>query len=221
MKTALLLTLLLLAPFLLRAQDEKKEKKQPKPGIGLGLKAGVNFANITNASQISASNTSGFHAGAFFAPGAGMGKKILGYRTEIIFSKQGYDFKSGATTGSVKLDYILMPQLMTINITRFFEIHFGMQMAFLLNAKADSSKPAASGNPYGAIMDYYNRFDYGLAGGVQIMPVAGLFIGARYNISLSNLYNNNNSSQVPVFIPNGSDINFKNNVIQLYGGWRF
>src|SRR5690242_6900477 len=73
-----------------------------------GIKAGVNFAKVTKASNINADNTAGFHAGVFLAPQT---KSVLGFRTELIYSRQGYDFKSGTTTGSVKLDYILLPQL--------------------------------------------------------------------------------------------------------------
>ncbi len=231
MSRKILTTALLLFAFIfVQAQDdpaaqpqEKKQKKEPKPGIGIGIKVGTNFANVTNASQINGSNTTGFLIGAFFAPGSGT--KVMGFRTEFIYSKQGYNFADGTTTGTVKLDYILMPQLMTINITKYFEIHLGMQVAFLINAKADSSQPSSIGNPYAGMMDYYNRFDYGFAGGVQIHPVLGLFIGARYNISFSSLYSSSESSGAPLppFIPptGSGDLNFKNNVIQLYAGWRF
>jgi hypothetical protein len=60
---------------------------------------------------------------------------------------------------------------MGINITKFRAITGGMQMAYLLNATADSSKPASGTNPYAPIMDYYNRFDYGAAGGIEIYPI--------------------------------------------------
>ena len=79
-----------------------------------GIKAGLNFAKVTKASNINGDNTAGFHAGVFLAPKT---KTVLGFRSELIYSRQGYDFKSGTTTGSVKLDYILLPQLMEINIT--------------------------------------------------------------------------------------------------------
>lgn len=223
-------SILLLAFSFAQAQDTtgtntgKKEKKEPKPGIGLGLKVGTNFANVTNASDIDASKTTGFLAGLYYAPGSG--KQVLGFRTEFIYSKQGYDYKKGTSTGTVKLDYILMPQLMTISITRFFEIHAGFQIAFLINAQADSTQASTAANPYGDIMDYYNKFDYGFAGGIQIHPILGLFIGARYNISMSNLYSNDSGTTgapLPPFIPGvgSGDIDFKNNVVQLYVGWRF
>jgi hypothetical protein len=185
-----------------------------------GIKAGVNFANVTNASDINSSSESGFLAGVFLAPPS---TGIMGFRTELIFSRQGYNYKTNTNTGVVNLDYILLPQLMQINITKFFAIQVGAQMAFLINAKADSSTDgsSSSGNPYGAMMDYYNKFDYGLAGGIEIHPFKGLMIGARYNMSLGNLYKDPSSfppGTPPSFIP---QVDAKNNVVQLFAGWIF
>jgi hypothetical protein len=46
-----------------------------------GIKAGVNFAKVTKASNINADNTAGFHAGVFLAP---QSKGVLGFRSELI-----------------------------------------------------------------------------------------------------------------------------------------
>ena len=179
----------------------------------IGIKAGLNFANVTNASSINNSSRSGFHAGVFLAPPS----KILGFRTELTYSKQGYDYKSGTNTGKVDLDYIMSANLFTISITKYFQIQLGAQTAFLINAKVDSSNGGGSANPYGPIMDYYNRFDYGFAGGVEVHPISGLLLGARVNISLGKLYKEAQSGQVPSF----SSVDAKNNVFQLSAGWRF
>lgn len=182
----------------------------------IGLKAGINFANITNANDINNSSRTGFHVGAFLAPTS---KGIMGSRTELIFSRQGYDFKSNTKTGNVQLNYIMIPQFMTINITKFVQLQLGGQMAFLLNAKADSSSNAPSGaSPYTAIMNYYNRFDYGFAGGVEIHPIKGLLVGARLNISMGKLYKEPQPGQQPSFYPG---IDAKNNVLQFFAGYRF
>ncbi len=187
----------------------------------IGIKAGVNFANVTKASQVNAENTTGFLAGIFLAPPS---KGIISSRTELLFSRQGYDFKSGTNTGTVNLDYILLPQLMSINVTKFFSIQLGAQLAFLINAKADSSTNTSGGsNPYGEVMDYYNKFDYGFAAGIEVHPFKGLLIGARYNISLGDLYNTDaftNGTTPPNFAPN-PEINVKNNVLQIFAGWIF
>jgi hypothetical protein len=186
----------------------------------IGIKAGLNFANVTKASSINNSSRTGFHAGVFLAPPS---SGIIGSRTELIYSRQGYDYKSGTNTGNVNLDYIMLPQYMSINITKYFSIMLGGQMAYLLNAKADSTTNSQSGNPMAdGIMKFYNRFDYGYGGGIEIHPVSGLLIGARVNISLSKLYDPNayssSNGEPPSFIPK---VDVKNNVFQIFAGWRF
>jgi hypothetical protein len=92
-------------------------------------------------------------------------------------------------------------------------------MAFLINSKATESN--SNSNSYGSLMSYYNRFDYGVAGGLEIHPFKGLLIGARYNLSLGDLYKNLATAtpgSVPSFIP---DVNVKNNVVNIYVGWHF
>ncbi|MEO6454815.1 MAG: porin family protein [Ginsengibacter sp.] len=201
----LILYLLIISPCCLFAQ--------------VGIKAGLNFANVTNTSSINNNSRSGFNAGIFLATSS---KKILGSRTELIFSRQGYNYKTNANTGNVNLDYIMIPQYMAINITKYFQIQLGGQMAYLLNANADSSNNTQSANPYGKMMNYYNRVDYGYGGGIEVHPIKGLLIGARVNISLGNLYadaiSSSSSGTPPSFIPK---VNVKNNVFQLFGGWRF
>ncbi len=182
----------------------------------IGIKAGLNFANVTKASSINNSSRTGFHAGIFLAPSS---KGIISSRTELIFSRQGYDYKTGANTGTVDLNYIIMPQYMAINITKYFQLQFGGQMAFLINAKVDSSAASTSGmGSLGKVMDYYNRFDYGYGGGIEIHPVKGLLIGARVNISLSKLTKMPEPGEEPSYVPK---VDVKNNVFQLFLGWRF
>jgi hypothetical protein len=215
--------LLLLGPLFLSAQRAKQDNgsHKQKRSIGFGLRAGLNFANVTNASAINASSRVGFNAGIFLAPSS----KILGSKTELIYSRRGYNYSSDTTNGSVNLDYIALAQLMAIHITRYFEIDIGGQTAYLLHAKVDSNKQVVGNAQVNSLLSYYNRFDYGFGGGVEIHPIAGLLIGGRYNISLSNLYKQsyttNSSGQPQGFAPSSPSINFKNNVVQLYIGYRF
>lgn len=183
--------------------------------LGIGLKAGMNFANVSNASSINNSNRSGFMFGVFLAPN---NKGIISSRTELIYSRQGYNFQTGTSTGNVNLDYIILPQLMGINITKFLQIQLGAQMAYLINAKADSTSIGGGlSGSYSSIMSYYNKFDYGFAVGAEIHPVMGLLVGARYNISLGKLYSSLENGQAPSF----SAADAKNNVVQVFAGWIF
>ena len=182
----------------------------------IGLKGGINFANVTKVSSINNGNNTGFAAGLFLAPKS---KGFMGYRSELVFSRQGYNFETNTNTGNVNLDYIMLPQLTTINITKFFQIQLGGQVAFLINSKSsESSTPTTD---YGKLMDYYNRFDYGLAGGLEIHPFKGLLLGGRYNLSFGNMYKKlatGDPGSMPSFIP---DVNVKNNVVNIYIGWHF
>ncbi|MFN8291548.1 MAG: outer membrane beta-barrel protein [Chitinophagaceae bacterium] len=180
--------------------------------LAIGAKAGLNFVNVTNTAGIHADSRSGYMIGAFLSPKP---KKLFGFRTEVLLSRQGYDYKNGTSTGSVNLDYLLLPQLLTINFSKRAEAHAGGQLAFLLNAGVDST----GGGSNSSLFDYFNRFDYGLAGGLQVSPFSGLFIGARMNISLHNLNKEQPlGTPSPRFVPKEF---IKNNVVQLYAGWRF
>ena len=85
---------------------------------------------------------------------------------------KGYNYKNNTNTGTVDLDYLLLPQLITFNFSKRFEVHLGGQAAFLMNAAVDSTGGSGS-----SLFDYFNRFDYGVIGGLQIAPFKGLFIG--------------------------------------------
>lgn len=179
--------------------------------IGIGLKAGLNFANISDVSGFNNNSRTGYLIGGYFSPGA---KKFLGFRSELILSRQGYNYTTATNTGNVNLDYLLLPQLFTIKFSKLVQVHAGAQAAFLLNANVDST-----GSGSGSLFDYFKRFDYGVVGGAEIFPFKGFFIGGRINVSL-----NSANEEAPVggswpnFIPR---LDTKNNVVQLYTGWRF
>lgn len=183
----------------------------------IGLKAGFNFANVTKTSSLNNSNRSGYHLGIFIASPY---NRIIGFSTELLYSRQGYNFKSNTNTGNVNLDYIMFPQYMSINITKFVSVLFGGQISYLLNAGVDST--GTSGNQAADdILKYYKRLDFGYGGGAEIHPVTGLIIGARFNISLGNLFSDlsdPSNSNPPSFIPK---VNVKNNLFQIYTGWKF
>lgn len=194
----ILFLLLLCCPFLINAQ--------------IGIKAGANFAKVSKASEINSSTRSGFHVGLLFAPPS---KKIISSRTELIFSRQGYDYKSSSNTGKVDLDYIQMGQMMSINITKYVSLMLGAQTSYLISAQVDSSN--GNNSTENKMMGLMNRIDYGYAVGAEIHPFKGLLLGVRYNVSLAKIYKSMQSLQAPSF----STEDAKNNVIQISVGWRF
>ncbi len=215
--------ILLFAPFALFSQQgtpQPQAENPPKPhkSIGIGVMAGFDFSNITNASQVHTSSRTGYH---FWAEC--WARYLINYSApgpEIIYSRRGYNYKDSSNgTGSIDLDYIGLSQLLAINITKWVQIQIGGQTSYLLNARADSSQSTGNASVDKAL-SFYNRFDYGFGGGVEIHPFMGLMVGARYNISLNNLYKTptsfSSSGGTPSFYPSASSINLKNNVIQVF-----
>ena len=193
----LILTTLFLAPTMLFAQ--------------FGFKAGYNFANVSNAKSINASNRSGFHVGVLLAP---QSRSKVGSRSEIIFSRQGYDYSTGTNSGDVGLDYIQAGQMMSVSMTRIFTVFLGAQSAYLISAQVDSTNGSEDDSKN--LLDLFKRVDYGYAVGVEVGPVMGFLAGIRYNVSLNKLYKSMEEGQQPTFTAQDA----KNNVVQLYVGLR-
>jgi hypothetical protein len=191
---------------------------QKGSSLGIGLKFGPNFSDVTNASSFGGSSRTGFNAGVFLD----LGKKIIGSRTEILYSQQGFNYSTDSTKGSATHNYIYLAQLMAINITKYVQVQLGFQTGYLLNVKVDNSQSTGNAS-VDNLLKYYNRFDYGFTGGIEIHPFLGTLVGARYNISFSDLYTQSyqnliNNPSNPNATPN---VNFKNNVVQVFVGYKF
>jgi hypothetical protein len=180
----------------------------------IGLKFGYNWSYLSGTAQgFSKDSKTGFMAGAFFAPPS----KGLGYRSEIVFSRQGYSFDNGGKNTDVLNDYIYLPQLTTFTIAKKIQIQAGGQIGFLLNAQKTTNAKDTS------IISAMNRIDYGFAGGIEVYPFKGLIIGGRYNLGLGKLYKKyEQGSTTPYPLPfNPDNTNFKNGVVQLFIGYKF
>jgi hypothetical protein len=219
-----ILAAVLFIPICGLAQNDSTQKNNaPKKEhhiTGIGFRGGLNFANITNASQLNSSSRTGWHAAVFFSPAG----KILAPYTELSFSRQGYDYSTGGQTSTgVMLDYLYLAQLMAINITKYVQIQLGARTAYLLNAKKDSAgtKTTTDSTGINTLLDQFHRVDVGATGGLEIHPFAGLLFGARYNISFSGLFKQQLATATGTGSSSGSGINPKNNVIQLFIGYRF
>ena len=195
----------------------QKEMKSYKPK--LGLKAGYNFAKVTGSTpNFSPKTNNGFMIAGFFAPQS----KGIGYRTELIFSRQGFSFDESGKMQDVTQDYIYMPHLTTFTIAKKVQLQAGGQVGYLLNAKKSSSSQSEEEK----VTEYMNRFDYGFAGGIEIYPFKGLLIGGRYNVSLGNIYKTSSYTSSPSPIPNPlpfnpEEVKGKNAVVQFFVGYRF
>jgi len=201
------------------AQKQPKQPNMNQYKTKLGLKAGYNIAFISGVknTNFDPNHKEGFMVAGFFGMGGGTG---MGYRTELVFSRQGFSYDSMNNKINIKQDYIYLPQLTTFNIGKFFSLQAGGQIGFLLNAKKGED---SSGATQTDMMSYYNKIDYGVAGGFEIYPFKGLILGSRINYSLGPMYKRTPPADQPPFpLPfNPNEVKGKNAVVNVFLGYRF
>ena len=97
--------------------------------LDLGIKAGMNFSNITDATGLS--NRTGFVFGAF--AGAKLGDKI-GIQGDLLYSQQGAEFDGG----EIDLNYVNVPVVLKYFLTESIHIHGGPQFGFVVDDNVKS-----------------------------------------------------------------------------------
>jgi len=215
------------------AQNLTQVSKTGSSKMGLGFRVGLNYAKVSGSTDsFQYRYKPGLMIAVFLAPSS---SGVFGYRSELLYSRQGFDYTDpSGKTGSVSNDYLMVPQMMTLNITKFVQLQAGAFAGYLLHTK-DSNQPKESDNtdPSKMALDLMNRFDYGAAGGIEIHPVKGLILNARYNMGFAKLYKEQNdigqTSTPTSFNPTTAfnplakyeNIDTKNAVIQLSVGYRF
>lgn len=202
------------------AQDDlQKELKKYVPKFG--IKAGYNVAKLTGSTpSFDPSTAGGFNTAVFYSPVT----NGIGYRTELVFSRQGFSYTETGNKETVLQDYVYMPHLTTFTIAKKVQLQAGGQIGYLLSAKKDEAKTPAEEQSFA---DQMNRLDFGAAVGVEVYPVAGFIIAARYNVSTTNPYKAAESGTFPGSINpyplpvNPADFKGKNAVLQFSVGYRF
>ncbi len=163
--------------------------------VSLGLKGGLNFANV-NASSVGAAYDSrtGYHLGAFL--NAKFTKFAI--QPEIIYSRQGSSVSFSGSTTNYELDYINIPILLKFYLVAGLNLQAGPQFGFLTSAVAGG-------------VDVKNQFktsDTSIALGAGF-DISKFCIDARYNLGLSEINDGAASSAA------------KNQVFQLSIGYKF
>jgi hypothetical protein len=184
----------------------------------LGLKAGYNWSYLTGTEDgFKPGNQTGFMASVFLSPAPK--KTGLGYRTEIVFSRQGYSFDGGGKNTDVLNDYVYMPHLTTFTIAKVVQLQAGGQVGYLLKSREKNQQKDST------ITGLMNRFDYGFVGGLEIYPFKGVIVGGRYNLGLGKLYKRYETAAAnptPYPLPfNPETTDFKNGLFQFFVGYRF
>jgi hypothetical protein len=177
-KSYLMVLVLLIAPAAIHAQ-----------GIGLGIKAGANFA-IQEVTDISTKTVTDFHIGAYL--NLNLSDKF-GITPEVLYSAYGSKWDDV----KVDYDYIALPVMLRFKPIELISIEAGPQVSFLTRAEVEG---------VGDVKEQLKNNDFGLAFGAGVHLPLGLNAGARYVLGFTN-------------VSDVSDESIKNRTFQIYVGW--
>ncbi len=141
-------------------------------GLDFGVKAGVNFSSVRDASGLD--NRTGFVAGVF--AGGKLGDK-LGLQADLLYSQQGAEFE----LGDFNLDYVNVPIVVKYYLSDNFNFHVGPQFGVLINDDAQT----VVGETINDIAT--NNFDITAVLGLGFDLPMGIRLEGRYNFGLSDI----------------------------------
>lgn len=138
-------------------------------GLDFGIKAGMNFANITDATGLT--NKTGFVVGVF--AGVKLNDK-LGVQGDLLYSQQGAEFDGG----EIDLNYVIIPIVIKYYITESLNLQAGPQFGFVVD---DNIKEVFNG------ISEAESFDLSAVIGAGFEFPFGIRVSGRYNIGLTDI----------------------------------
>ncbi|WP_029273709.1 porin family protein [Flavobacterium sp. KJJ] len=212
MKKSILLICILFLGVTVMAQTEK---------IKLGVKAGLNLANLTfDESELDSSNKTGFTAGLMVEiPVA----KNFSIQPELLYSQQGtkISFSDQEVTNSnykskIDLNYLNIPVMLKYYVLKGLSLQAGPQIGILLKANNEYRDNFLGYENYENLdlKEYSTGIDTSVNLGLGYQIKDKFYTDLRYNISYSNVFKE-------------SDVNYvinrdmKNRVFQITIGYFF
>lgn len=144
--------------------------------LKFGLKAGLNYANVSGSSVQTDAITS-YHVGVISEIKV---SEKFSVQPELIYSTQGATYKTILQDYKNELGYISIPVLAKIYLSDSFSLELGPQASFLLNEKNNFS-----------VQDS-NTFDFAVNGGLSYKVTKNFFLSGRYGLGLTEIKTNSN-----------------------------
>ncbi len=167
--------------------------QNPTGTITVQPKVGLNIATLTNTND--ADPRLGLAVGAEFEYGA---TDMLGISFGALYSMQGCK----STDVTAKLDYINIPILANVYVTKGLAVKCGIQPGF----KVNGSWTLKSGNASASFKDNdFKGFDFSIPIGISY-EYDNFVLDGRYNFGCTNVYTDSDS---------------KNSVFQFTVGYKF
>jgi hypothetical protein len=178
MRKLLIASVLVLAPAFLFAQ-----------GVGIGIKAGANFANLAT-DNFSTSSITSYHVGAYV--NIKFSEK-WGVTPEVLWSAQGAELDDV----ELNTDYVTVPIMLRWRIIDLISLEAGPQFNFLTSAKYDDID----------VKDDLKSNTTSVAVGALVHLPIGFNGGVRYIVGVSDLSDSDGVGEL------------KDRTFQIYVGW--
>lgn len=177
-----------------------------------GFKGGLNSATLFADDVDNTKSIAGFNVGLFAKLPL---TSFISIQPELYYTTKGADitynniFVNG--TARFNLNYIELPVLVAINITKNFNVHAGPYAAFLVNGKVSNRSNVSLFNFEDNIdKSDYNEIDFGLAVGLGV-DIGSLGIGVRYNYGFNTVGKERSFAGTDYTFPDA-----QNGVLNLY-----
>src|SRR5687767_15181394 len=215
MQTRICLVLIVLCLNLAMNAQEQQTASERGITAKFGVRAGVNLSNLYVEDVEDENMKVGLNLGLIAKIPLVRG---LSLQPELLYSSKGskitYNNLLGQGEYRFNLNYVEMPLLAVINLAPNFNVHGGVYGSYLVSSNIREMDDDGNINEIADLNeDAFNRFDYGLAGGIGV-DVQHFTIGARYTYGLKEV---GKSGGVPGIALKDS----KNSVITLYLGFAF
>lgn len=185
--------------------------------VMFGAKGGVNFSTFSGNGNNAWNDPSGrtsFHLG--LVAEIPMSERFS-IQPEVLYSGQGYDIASRNNASDIEyqLDYISVPVIAKFYVFDGLALEAGPQVSFLVKSEIDYRPGTVNQGDVSLDSDQFNTVDFGVGLGASYKFRGGLFLNGRYNIGLTDIYDDSFSNNV------FSGSNAKHSVIQAGLGFMF
>lgn len=197
MKKTLIVFLAIGLGTLANAQKSKQDE-----GIKLGIKGGLNIANVYGDIDDNAIRTS-VVLGLF---GEFIVTNKFSIQPELLYSGQGFSNQTPNDFSRVKLDYVLLPIMAKFYLHQNdLSLEVGPQLGFLVSGKEKTNEANEK-------IENISKVDFDLNVGLGYELKNNIYFQGRYNLGITNLNSDSDTSGA---------IKYSNAVIQLSVGYLF